>query len=155
MNFCFVLSAHLRFTVDGGTNYLFDLQQTLKSQQSTALLKNPDFVSGDFDSIRPNVLQHFKANPNTSVVDTPDQDATDFTKALLLLSKQHLSQQSVEAIYVFGTNSGRIDQFLSILSTMYDFCHEEHSKIMPKILLVDLNSSISFVLNKVCVNQAY
>ena len=41
-------------------------------------------VTGDFDSITDAVLQHCKAI-GARVVPTPDQDSTDFTKAIDVL----------------------------------------------------------------------
>ena len=44
----------------------------------------PHLISGDFDSIKPDILNHFKSL-NVSVIHTPDQDETDLTKGMLRL----------------------------------------------------------------------
>lgn len=44
----------------------------------------PQIVSGDLDSVYPEVLKDFSEH-GTQVVPTPNQDETDFTKALRVL----------------------------------------------------------------------
>ena len=46
----------------------------------------PDLITGDFDSADLNHVEHFRAL-GARVVATPDQDHTDFTKALIELDK--------------------------------------------------------------------
>ena len=41
----------------------------------------PHVICGDFDSVRPEILNHFNAL-NVNVVHTPDQDETDLTKGV-------------------------------------------------------------------------
>lgn len=65
--------------MDGGTNAWYALKQ------EDCQLQPPDYVSGDFDSIEPCVLDHVKGLGQVKVVPTPDQDETDFTKALHVL----------------------------------------------------------------------
>lgn len=45
----------------------------------------PDVISGDFDSAHPALLKAYAAK-GVRVVPTPDQDETDFTKALRVLA---------------------------------------------------------------------
>ena len=44
----------------------------------------PDIVTGDFDSISEAVMAHCKSI-GVKVIPTPEQDATDFTKAVDVL----------------------------------------------------------------------
>lgn len=151
--------ASVRHAVDGGSNDLFDLQQLAggseEGQQQQQRLKDPDLLTGDLDSVRTEVLQHFRQDSQgTEVIETPDQDATDFTKAIQVLAK-HISakQAKVSKILVFHTSSGRLDHCLAIYSTLYRFGKDIDSGRLPPLVLVDLASSISCLLTKVsCFN---
>lgn len=44
----------------------------------------PDLVTGDFDSISPDCMDKLK-NTHVKVIETPDQNYTDFTKSLIQL----------------------------------------------------------------------
>lgn len=144
-NNCFV-----RMTVDGGTNSLYNMQQ------SNGNLFDPTFITGDFDSIQSKVMDHFKqCDGKIKILHTPDQNHTDFEKALFILDEQVLNSVNIAAtntaldcILVFFSNSGRIDQYLSILSTVHNFTNNREK--FPPIILVDMVDSISFVLKKVC-----
>ena len=157
--------AAVRHAVDGGTNYLFDLQQQqqqqllVKSKESSVeLLADPHLLTGDMDSVRAEVLNNYKQNPITEVVETPDQDDTDFTKAIQVLAKRlqaattTSSPTKVSTIIVFYTGStARLDHGLSIFSTLYRFGEDIDQGRLPRLVLVDLGSSISFLLTKVSV----
>lgn len=76
--------ASLRFTVDGGTNRWYKwCDKNLKNCPQM----HPDYVSGDMDSIDPNVFAAIKCNPKISILYTRDQNETDFTKALREMNK--------------------------------------------------------------------
>ncbi|KAJ6221688.1 hypothetical protein RDWZM_000233 [Blomia tropicalis] len=81
-------AAKVRHLVDGGSNYLFDLQmylnQNYASQQLS--LEDPQIITGDFDSIRSDVLEYYRTKDNVIVQETPDQNETDFTKAIKCLT---------------------------------------------------------------------
>ena len=72
--------AHFRLLVDGGANRVAD-------SLGPDLL--PDLITGDLDSIRPEVRQGY-ADRGVPVIETEDQDYTDFTKALLQLAGKNL-----------------------------------------------------------------
>lgn len=85
--------AQVRITVDGGTEKWLQWIQKYKRDKEEVLL--PDIITGDMDSLPKNVLNYFiSKNDNIKVVVTPDQDETDFFKALRELSsyclKKHL-----------------------------------------------------------------
>lgn len=69
-----------------------------------------DFISGDFDSFSPNELQ------GVEIIHTPDQNETDFHKALRVLE-----QKGVEKVDVFGGSGGEMDHFLGNLSVASRF----------------------------------
>ena len=65
----------------------------------------PDLVTGDFDSIQ--------ANPTSvEVIKTPDQDYTDFDKALMILHERGYTN-----IDVYGGSGKEHDHFLGNIST--------------------------------------
>ncbi len=70
--------------VDGGGNRLYDIFAKKKIEEMDDFL--PHIVSGDFDSIRADVLQFYKEK-DVQIIPTPDQNKTDFHKALEILSE--------------------------------------------------------------------
>lgn len=69
-----------------------------------------DFISGDFDSFSPNELQ------GVEIIHTPDQNETDFHKALRVLE-----HKGVKKVDVFGGSGGEMDHFLGNLSVASRF----------------------------------
>lgn len=71
-----------------------------------------DFVSGDFDL----GLDLIPLEWRNKVIHTPDQEFTDFHKALEILLKEGVSQ-----VDVYGGSGGEMDHFLGNLHTAYLF----------------------------------
>ena len=70
--------------MDGGSNHWkYFIEKNKISLEET--LHPPDYITGDFDSITPEATDFFKTNKITKFVHTPDQEETDFTKALRVL----------------------------------------------------------------------
>ena len=93
---------------DGAFHYLKQLKFPLDKL---------DFISGDFDShkIEEEIIQQAQ-NHSFEIIETPDQNKTDFHKALeLILAK------GFENIDVYGGSGGEQDHFLGNLSVAYAF----------------------------------
>ncbi len=78
-------------------------------------LKKLDFISGDFDSHSGADVEVFQER----FIHTPDQDRTDFDKALEILL-----QKNVRKVTVLGGSGGEMDHFLGNLTVAYKFREE-------------------------------
>src|SRR5690606_25231836 len=67
----------------------------------------PDVVSGDFDSLSTQEIMD-----GIEVVETPDQNFTDFEKALQIILKRNFYD-----VYIYGSSGMEHDHFLGNLST--------------------------------------
>jgi len=76
-----------------------------------------DFISGDFDShqIEEEILRQAQ-NHSFDIIETPDQNKTDFHKALEIIL-----EKGFENIDVYGGSGGEQDHFLGNLSVAYAF----------------------------------
>ena len=68
----------------------------------------PDLVSGDFDSLNVSEIK-----PETKIIETPDQNATDFEKILKIIIKE-----GFKSIAVYGCSGLEQDHFLGNLNSM-------------------------------------
>ncbi|XP_030829126.1 thiamin pyrophosphokinase 1-like [Strongylocentrotus purpuratus] len=105
--------AVIRAAADGGANRL----QECMSQEDHRYV--PDIVSGDFDSVREEVVQYCKER-GSDVIHTPDQNSTDFTKCLkIVVNIVKKKSLAVDSIVVFGAFGGRIDQTIANINTLF------------------------------------
>lgn len=105
--------------IDGGGNVIYDLLCKTKLDNNDEFL--PHIVSGDFDSIRSEVLSTYR-NRKVKIIHTPDQDEPDFFKGLLeavcqtevnkyalinseIVSKFHLIRLNMRKISLFLLHS--------------------------------------------------
>ncbi|XP_026477385.1 thiamin pyrophosphokinase 1-like isoform X2 [Ctenocephalides felis] len=133
------IKAVIRVTVDGGTDrWLSFAKQNNYDYKSLP----PEMITGDMDSIQPQTKELFM-NLGSEVIDTPDQNETDFTKALkeLTLRAESLSIK-MDAIVAIVETSGRMDQIMSNINTLF-----KATKLLPKTNIFILSSaSISWLL---------
>ena len=110
--------AQYRVTVDGGTSIWSNIVNNTTDQIK---VENPDMITGDFDSADLAHIKHFQGL-GTKVVETPDQDHTDFTKCLEqlgLVAESDPKLEKVEAIVAFVETSGRLDQVMANIQTLF------------------------------------
>ncbi|XP_077297064.1 thiamine pyrophosphokinase 1-like [Arctopsyche grandis] len=109
--------ANIRMTVDGGTNRWFNF---IDGHNTDEKILPIDIVTGDFDSIN-NVNLKKAQDIGAKIISTENQDETDFTKAIRALSEQCLQRNiEIDTIFVICQSSGRIDQIMANINTLYE-----------------------------------
>lgn len=106
-----------------------------------------DFISGDFDShkIEEEILRQAQ-NHSFEIIETPDQNKTDFHKALELIL-----EKGFENIDVFGGSGGEQDHFLGNLSVAFAFKDKANLRFFDEYssyYFIPKNFSISDVKGK-------
>ncbi|KAL5034573.1 thiamine pyrophosphokinase, variant 2 [Batrachochytrium dendrobatidis] len=105
----------VRICADGGANRLYDTLGTDELRKRYL----PDCICGDLDSLRPQVRQFYQSM-NVEILHKPSQYATDFQKCIDYLKENHeTSEKDMKDILAFGTLSGRLDQTISGMSTLF------------------------------------
>lgn len=107
-----------KVTVDGGTSVWHNIINNIDKKVSRPV---PDLITGDLDSANLENVDYFK-NLGARVVTTPDQDHTDFTKALLELGNIRKTGDcrldNAEAILAFVETGGRMDHVMGNIQTL-------------------------------------
>ncbi|XP_039609251.1 thiamin pyrophosphokinase 1 isoform X2 [Polypterus senegalus] len=118
--------AVLKAVVDGGANHLYDLTD---GNQENFL---PDFISGDFDSIKPEIKEYYQ-NKKCQIIKTEDQDLTDFTKSItILLQKIKQENIKVDTIVTLGGLGERFDQIMATVETLH---HASYMTELPVVVI--------------------
>ncbi|CAG4991891.1 unnamed protein product [Parnassius apollo] len=111
-------NAVVKVTVDGGTTRWDTFVSKLPEDDKNNILL-PNLITGDFDSITEEILQKYKKK-GCKIIHTPDQNHTDFTKALIELNNYCSEHKvNIDHAVAIAQTSGRIDQILGNVQTLY------------------------------------
>ncbi|XP_043261978.1 thiamin pyrophosphokinase 1-like [Colletes gigas] len=137
-------NAQVRVTVDGGTlRWIHYLQKHgIDLLNETCRKYVPDFIIGDLDSCSSIVLEQMKSMGSV-VVETPDQNHTDYTKALIQIKElDEKANMKLKAIYVFVKTSGRFDHLLGNINTLY-----KSDQFIKDVQIIQIaNNSLTWLL---------
>lgn len=110
--------AQYRVTVDGGTSVWHSIINNVDKEVFQPV---PDLITGDLDSANMENVEYFR-KLGARVVPTPDQDHTDFTKALMELGSLHKAGDGrvagAEAVVAFVETGGRVDHVMGNLQSL-------------------------------------
>lgn len=121
---------------DGAINVLHELNMKNDSKYI------PTFVSGDFDSALPEILELYKEK-GVEIHLTPDLNKTDFTKCLeIVLEKITSAKLEVHGIFVSTATTGRLDHIFANMNSLF-LAHE-----MTKLPLYLIDAEVTFLLPK-------
>ncbi|XP_076292019.1 thiamine pyrophosphokinase 1-like [Lasioglossum baleicum] len=137
-------NAQVKVTVDGGTHRWLHYLEThnidlLDGKHSQYM---PNLITGDMDSCSPEIVEKLKSM-GSMIIKTPDQDHSDYTKALFQL-KQYANQRNInlKTIYAFVDSSGRFDHILANVNTLY-----KSDKLIGEIQVIQVaNNSLTWIL---------
>lgn len=113
--------AEMTITVDGGTDRWFNYLSSINNMNGITTKTNliPKLIVGDLDSVSKNVVDKYE-KLGVKIIKTPNQNLTDYSKALLELSSEcKKNNKLINAVYTFVETSGRFDHIMGIINTLY------------------------------------
>ncbi|VDI56675.1 thiamine pyrophosphokinase [Mytilus galloprovincialis] len=125
--------ALLKVAVDGGANHLYNTHIHNREKYL------PDLITGDFDSIQHEVKSYYEEQ-NVEIVETPDQNFTDFTKALKVASDK-IKEKEIKCIIVLGSFGDRLDHMFANINSLY-----EASEITDAQIILVSDDTVAFLL---------
>ncbi|ORY08261.1 thiamin pyrophosphokinase 1 [Basidiobolus meristosporus CBS 931.73] len=130
--------ASIRLCADGGTNRLHDAFSGTEDLEKYI----PDYVVGDFDSIRPEVKEFYEKK-GVTIKKVEDQYSTDFTKCVNIVRERELERPNETPYDIVGMGAigGRFDQTMSSIQMLHMLKDER------KVYLISDDSS-TFLLDK-------
>ncbi|KAL0133306.1 hypothetical protein PUN28_000807 [Cardiocondyla obscurior] len=114
-------NARITITVDGGTERWLKYLEKQGIDPLNGKHKQyiPNLITGDMDSCSLPLIEKLKSLGST-VVKTPDQNYTDYTKALLETVRWAKARNiNLGEIYVLTETSGRFDHIIGNVNTLY------------------------------------
>ena len=118
-------NSSIRLCSDGGAN-------RIKRLGELSLI--PDFILGDFDSVQPETLDHFKSFGKTEFIRVVDNETSDAEKCIQFVIEKY---PHIKHCVLYGFAGGIIDKELNCYHLMVKY--KEHIDVIP----VD---EVSFVL---------
>jgi thiamine pyrophosphokinase len=99
--------------VDGFANQIY--------AESTRDNYTPQLLTGDFDSISTAALKYYKSKSSVTVIETPDQDETDFTKCLRIVS-DFIEKKKIDSEVIVGAHvsGGRLDHEFGLIQSLFE-----------------------------------
>lgn len=117
---------------DGGANRLYDL---FEGDHETREKLLPDFITGDFDSLKQPVREYYE-KLGVNLIQDCDLYSTDFMKAVRALNSLGTSN----TIVAFGGIGGRVDQGFHSIHQLYTI------RDQGQLLYLISDESISFLI---------
>jgi thiamine pyrophosphokinase len=110
-------------------------------------LQFPSAIVGDLDSLQDDVRIFFNDAGRTEIVHVPEQDSTDFTKALRWLRNESVTRGGDRMdVIALGGLGGRVDQGFSVIHHLLK-AGDDRQLLYGDIYLVS-DLSLSFMLGK-------
>ncbi|XP_029162446.1 thiamin pyrophosphokinase 1 [Nylanderia fulva] len=147
--------AQITVTVDGGTHrwlkYLEEYGIDVLSDEHRKYI--PNLITGDMDSCSPAIIEKL-GHIGSTVVETPNQNHTDYTKALLQVAHYAKTRNiNLGEIYVLAETSGRFDHIIGNINTLY-----KSDKLVGNIQVIQIASnSLTWLLkpglHNICIPE--
>jgi thiamine pyrophosphokinase len=138
---------------DGAANRMYDNLGTEGYKLINTSEENiPNCIVGDFDSIRPEVQEHYNGK-NVKLLHRIDQETTDLEKCLYVSLEKigefscNINEENKRyAIIILGSAGGRIDHTFAAYSQVYKYINNYQYELGPIEIFLISQSSVSVYL---------